>query len=161
MLSVTVDRTSLALGALTIADDPSAGLWLPEDGLTRPARSWARTTVSSPFLHGSVQTRAFLEHTQLNLSVYARAASTAALVALMDEVDAAFSQFVYDVTLTVDGSAKSYLCDCADVAWGDVDSGMAKAFMARATLTVPCYPVAGSGGAASAVHVVAPTVPLP
>jgi hypothetical protein len=161
MLSVTVDRTSLGAAALSIPDFPTAGLWIPEDGLSRPGKTWTKQTATSPFTHGTVTTRAKLEQATINLSVYAQGVSTAAVVALQDEVEAAFAQFAYTVTITLDGSAKSYVCDPADLSWGDLLSPEAKAFMARATLTIPCHPVAGAGGATTGLYVVAPTVPLP
>lgn len=161
MLAVSVSRASLGLGTLSIPDFPVAGLWIPEDGLTRPARAWARQTASSPLTHGSVVTRATLEQTSINLSVYAQGASTGALVALQDTLEAAFAQFSYAVTITVDGSAKEYTCDPADVSWGELSAPEAKAFLSRATLTIPCHPLPGSGGETAALYVVAPTVPLP
>ena len=161
MLSVSIDRTSLGAGALSIPDFPVAGLWIPEDGLTRPGKTWNRQTASSPFTHGSVTTRATLEQSSINLSVYAQGASTAALVALQDTLEAAVSQFAYTVTITVDGSAKAYTCDPGDVSWGDLLAPQARAFLSRATLTIPCHPIAGGGGATAGLYVVAPTVPLP
>ena len=160
MLSVSVDRTSLGAAALVVPDFPTAGLWIPEDGMGRPARTWNRTTVTSPLTHGSVTTRATLEETSIPLSVYAQGASTAAVAALQDTVEAAFAQFLYTVTITLDGVAKAYECYPADLSWGDILAPEAKAYLARATLTIPCYPIAGGGGATSALYVVAPTVPL-
>lgn len=141
MISVTIDRTTLSLTALVIGNDPTTGLWLPEDGIGRPAKLWRRKTVTSNFIHGAVQTHAVLEQATIPLTVYAQAATSAALKTLQDTLETALSQWVYDATLTEDGVARTFECDCADVSWGEFDSGMTRAHMARATVTIPCYPV--------------------
>lgn len=140
MLSVSVDRTDLGLAALVFAA-PSTGLWVPEDGLVWPEKRWTRSAASSPFTHGSVQTRATLEQATMQLTVYLSAASAAALRTLKAEVEAAFFQWVYDVTVTEDGEAVTYTADCGDVSWGPFDSGMTRAHLARATVTAPVYPI--------------------
>lgn len=140
MLSVSVDRTDLGLAAL-VFDDPASGLWVPEDGLVWPEKRWTRTSVSGPFVHGSVQTRATLEQATMQLTVYVSAATSAALRTLQAEVEAAFFQWVFDVTITEDGQATTCTADCADVSWGPFDSGMTRAHLARATVTAPVYPV--------------------
>jgi hypothetical protein len=140
-LSLTIDRTALTLADLVIGNDPTAGLWLPEDGFTRPAKAWRRTTVTSPFAHGSVTTQATLEQASINVTVYAQAATTAALRTLQDELEAALYQWIYSATITEDGQALTYECDAADIGWGEFDSGMTRAHLARATVTIPCYPV--------------------
>lgn len=137
MLSVTVDRTTLALTPLVIGSDPSAGLWIPEGGLGRIGTTWRRTRVGSPFTNRSVQTRAVLDDDTIPLSVYAQAASSAALDTLKDEVEAAFYQWAYDLTVTEDGVAKVFSVDCADVKWNDYDSGMTSAFLAQGSLSIP------------------------
>lgn len=142
MLSVAITRTALSLGALTIDDQPkSVGLWIPEDGLGRVGKSWRRRTVSSPFINGSVQVGAVLDDGSIPLALYAQAATTAALRTLQDEVEAALFQWSFDLTIAEDGQADTYSCDCADVAWNAYDSGMTRAHLARATVTIPCYPV--------------------
>lgn len=141
MLSVTIDRTALSLTDLVIADDPTTGLWLQENGQGRPGKLWRRTLVSSPFGHGSVQTQATLEQASIPLTIYAQAASTAALRTMKATLEAALHQWIYSLTLTEDGQAETFECDCADVSWGDFDSGMTRAHLARATVTIPCYPV--------------------
>lgn len=141
MISLSIDRTALSLAALVIADDPSTGLWIAEDGFGRPGRLWRRTSVSSPFIHGSVQTRATLEQASIPVTIYAQGATTAALRTKMAELDDALSQWIYDVTITEDGQATTFECDCADVSWNEFDSGMTRAHLARATVTIPCYPV--------------------
>ena len=140
MISLSIDRTSLSLTPLVIGNYPD-GLWLPESGLGRPSKQWRRETVRSRFVHGDVQTQATLEHSSLPFTIYAQAATTAALRTLQDELEAALFQWAFDATGTEDGEALTYACDCADVSWGDFDSGMVRAHIAKATVTIPCYPV--------------------
>jgi uncharacterized protein (DUF1786 family) len=141
VISLSIDRTVLSLPALVIGANPADGLWLPEDGVGRAGKSWRRTVVSSPEMHGTVQTRAVLEQSSLPYTIYAGADTTAALRAKQDELEAALFQWVFDATVTEDGQARTFECDCADVSWGDFDSGMVRAHIARATVTIPCYPV--------------------
>lgn len=137
MISVTVDRATLALPNLVIGVDASTGIWLPEDALTEPGRVWRRTRASSPWMDRSVQTRATLEDGDVRLTVYVQGATTAARKTKQAEVNAAFGQFVYDLTVTEDGQATVYKVGCADVTWNDFDSGMTRAFIARATIVAP------------------------
>lgn len=141
MISLSIDRGALSLAALVITDDPASGLWIDERGFGRPARLWTRTRVSSPFMHGSVQTRATLEQASIPVTLYAQGATTAALDAKKAELDDALAQWIYNVTITEDGQATTYECDCADVSWNEFDSGMTRAHLAKATVTIPCYPV--------------------
>ncbi|MGZ5410429.1 MAG: hypothetical protein ACXWDJ_10585 [Aeromicrobium sp.] len=141
MISLTIDRTALSLPDLVISNDPTDGLWLPEDGFGRPGKVWRRTSVSSPFIHGSVQTRAVLEQASIPVAVFAQGVTTAALRTLQAELEAALSQWIFEATVTEDGSATTFECDCADVSWNEFDSGMTRSHLARATVTIPCYPV--------------------
>ena len=141
MISLTIDRSALTLADLVIGTDPTSGLWLPEDGFTRPGKAWRRTVVTAPFTHGGVQTQAALEQASINVTVYAQGATTSALRTKQNELEDALFQWIYSATITEDGQALTYECDCADVGWGEVDSGMVRAHLARATVTIPCYPV--------------------
>lgn len=141
MISAVISRDGTDL---TIGDSPSGSMWIPEDGLARPARGWRKKYADeSAFYHGSLLTAAVLEQTSLPLAVYCKAASTAALEALQDELEDAVSQFAYTTTVTIDGVAKAWACDPADLSWGDVDSGEVRAFIVRASLVIPVYPIAG------------------
>ena len=143
MISVVISRDGTDL---TIPDAmPSAGMWIPEDGLGRPGRGWRRAYADeSPLYHGSLLTSAVLEQTTLPLSVYCKAATTAALEAYQDELEDALAQFVYTATVTVDAVPKAWRCDPADITWGDVDSGEVRAKIVRAGITIPVYPIAGT-----------------
>lgn len=127
-----------------VSDGPTIGpdhddLWF--ESLTRVGQGWRRAYASSPFHHGSTLIAATLNHAQLDGVLYAKAASAAALKALRDDVNEAFSQFSYTLAVTESGVTETWTCDPADVQWNEHDSGMANLFLARATITIPCYPV--------------------
>ena len=145
MLSVSIDRTSLSLSALVITDLPGATYRLPEDGMGRPAIAQRRTYAgNSAWLNGSTLISATKEQASLPLVIYTEAASSATLDTQMTALEAALGQFVYNVTVTVDGVAKVWRGDPADISWGEVDSGLVRAKMCRASVTIPVYPIPGA-----------------
>ena len=141
MISVVISRDGTDL---TIDDTPMSDFWIPEDGLGRPSKEWRRKYADEGLYHGALMTQATLEQTDLPLRVYCKAASTSALVALQDELEDAVSQFTYTATVTVDGVARIWNCDPADISWGLVASDMTRAYIALASLVIPVYPIAGT-----------------
>lgn len=140
-VSLSIDRASLSLAALTISDTPSGSLWFDGEGVGRPAFSLRKSYApESDHMPGRVLLSAVSDIGGLPASFYAKAATTAALESLKDEVDAAFSQFVYTVTLTVDGVARSYTAECELPTWTDFDQGLVSAFMAHASIVIPIAP---------------------
>lgn len=143
MITISIDRTSLSLAALVVDSTPGSGFWVPEDGLERPAITQRRQYAgASPWLHGSTLVAATKEQSTLPFTVYTQATTAALLSGQMDELEEALSQFTFDATVTIDGVAKVWACDPADIGWGTVDSGMVRAHIARATVTIPVYPIA-------------------
>lgn len=119
---------------------PSTGLWV--DTLTRSGRTWRRAYSSSAYHHGDTLVSATLGTEQMVAVVYAKAADSAALATMRANIEAAFSQFVFDLTVTEgDAAPVTYACDISDVAWNEYDSGMTDAHLGRATITIPCYPI--------------------
>jgi len=143
MLSLTVDRSGLSLGALVFSTFDT-GYWLPEDGISYPAKRWRKEYVDSRNLHGSMLVRATLEQSAVAGTVYIKADTAAGLKTRRDEVEAAFGQFFYNVMIADDSGSVTYSADPADVDWGDVDSGMAAALIARASVNIPVYPIASA-----------------
>ena len=139
MLELSIDRAGLTLPAL--AFDTPGVRWVPEDGISYPAKRWRREYADARNLHGSVLVRATLEHAAIAGTLYVQAADAAALKTAKAEVEAAFGQFFYEVTITEDGLSTTYSADPADMDWGSVDSGMSRAHLARATVNIPVYPV--------------------
>ena len=78
---------------------------------------------------------------RFSLTIYAQGVTTAGLRGRQVELEDALGQWNFDLTITEDGQARTYDADCADVTWGELDSGMVRAHMARATVSIPCHPV--------------------
>lgn len=145
MLSVTIDRTSLGTSALTLLDFPSgtSSIWIPKDGIEWPR--FGRRKEYAPnvrYLSGRTLLARVSDIGTLPLTVHAEAASSAALDALKAQLQAAVDQWMYDLTLTVDGVAATYTAECVDddIAWGDINSQQVGAHLALGTFAVPLYP---------------------
>jgi hypothetical protein len=143
MLSVSFDRTALSLSALTITETPGGSYWLPEQGAEWPRFSRRKEYAPAVrYLGGRTLLARVADVGTLPLTVYARAASGSALDTLKAALQTAVDQWMYDLTLTIDGVAVTYTAECVDddIAWGEVDSGMVKAHLARGTVAIPLYP---------------------
>jgi hypothetical protein len=145
MVTVVIDRSSLSLANLTISSNPSTGMWIPEDGLSRPLKRWRRRSVESPWFHGTTMVSASLEQAALGLTVYLQKTSQAALELAQSELETALWQFTYEVTeSTTGGASRVWDAEPADIDWGSADSGMARAFIARAEVVIPVHPTPGA-----------------
>lgn len=144
ILSLTITRAGLSLPDLVISNDPEAGdFWLPEDGLEEPDQNWRLDYMPDhPDVHGRDLLSASREHTDIPVTVYTDAASSAALATNKATLAAALGQFTYTVTLNLDGATSTYSADPCGPRWGAVDSGMVRARLARASFTIPVYPIA-------------------
>jgi hypothetical protein len=133
VISLTITRAALSLADLTIGDNPFAGdHHLPEGGLSWPQFTMRRAYFpDSDFVDGSLLSSAVKGMGTHALSIYAHGDTTAELFAAMDVLEAAF---------TIDGVSRTYAADPEFPQWGEVDSGMVRAHMARATVTVPLHP---------------------
>jgi hypothetical protein len=143
ILSLTISRASLSLADLVITNDPTQPFHLPEDGLEEPDVTYRLAYMpDSRDVHGKELVAAALEHSAIPATIYAKAADSATLATLKAELRAALGQFSYDVTLNLDGATATYSADPCGPRWGAVDSGMVKARMAKASVTIPVYPIA-------------------
>lgn len=142
MTSVTFSRTVLSLPALVIEQDPSAGLYLPEDGIVWPVFETRREYApDSSWVPGRVLLAAVQGAAELPLTIYAKGASGAAVAAKRAELEAALAQWSYDLTLTVDSVAYTYSAEILlGVPWGPIDSGMVAEHLARTSFTIPLNP---------------------
>jgi len=140
-LSVTISRTG---ADLVINDHPDDGaFWIPEDGITWPSFPMRRTYIPDSEAQGGRSHRAAVpDEGQTTLTVYVKAASLTALLAAMDELEAATSQFTYDLTVTVDGTmSRTWPAKAELPQWGEFRSDMTRAKMIRGTITIPLNPV--------------------
>ena len=143
-MTLSVDRTSLTLAALVLSnDEPSSGLWIKSAG--RPSRLPRNVYAEqSPYLDGAVLTHSTLDQSSLSFTIAAKAATYADLEALQDEAEAAFGQFVFDATHTVNGVARVWACDRAGISWDPYDPGEVDGAIASGSLTIPVYPHPGA-----------------
>lgn len=142
MWSVTFSRTSLSLPDLVIGGDPNASNFhLPEDGADRPNMLMRRTYApDSAYVGGRQMLAAVRDAGSIPLVIYVHATTAALLETAKDELEAATSQWTYDLTLTVNGQARTWAADPELPTWGALDSGMVKAHLARASIVIPLNP---------------------
>lgn len=143
MISLTLTRTELALADLTIGSDPRTDSFhIPEDGLDWPRFPMRRTYAPpSEATEGQVLLSAQRDLGVMAATIYAHASTMALLRAAQVELEAAVGQFDYDVTATVNGEALgTWRADPETIDWGQVDTGMARAFMARGTIAFSLHP---------------------
>lgn len=143
MTSITITRDALPapLADLVITNDPAGALFLAEAGLGRPSFSFRKEYApESPWVAGQALLAAVQDASAIPCNIYARGASTAAVEAAMVELEVALSQFIYTVTVEVDGVARSYEAECTAPVWGDVDSGEVAAHLVRASVVIPVNP---------------------
>lgn len=142
VLSVGIDRTSLTLSALTITEDFSQTYWIAGVEWPKFPRRKQRSG-PSPYINGPGTLLANVRDLGvLPLTIHAQAATSSALETAKTALQAAVDQWTYTLTLTVDSGAHAYTAECADddIAWGEIDSGMVRAFVARGSLVIPLYP---------------------
>lgn len=141
--TVSIDRSSLSLSALTITDD-GATYQLAQDGLGRPGITWRLASApDSANVHGTEYVGAAREQSSLPLTVIVKAASSSALNTAVAALEDALSQFAYDVTVTVDGVAKVW--PASPAAWSfttPVSPAQVTQFYTLMTITLPVYPIA-------------------
>lgn len=140
-LQVTFGRDGADLVVPNYLAVTSAGFWVPENGITWPSFPMRRTYApESEAIGGRTLKAAVPDQGQTSLRIYARAATTTALVVLMDELEAATSQFQYDFTLGLFGFSRTWRADSELPQWGEIDSGEARSKIIAGTITIPLNP---------------------
>lgn len=147
--NVSIDRTSLALPPLLIADagDLAATYVLTGSGLGRPAITWRETRAPEhPDMHGSLLLRAVKEQSSLPLEVIVQADTAADLDAAVQALADAVWQFSYNITVTIDGGAKVWAATPAALApsSGNEDAAKWLLHVDVLTITIPVYPIPGA-----------------
>ena len=130
-------------GDLTMDGVGGAGLWV--QSVSRPGRTWRRTRVTSPWMHGAPQKSAVLEVSEVALTVVAQASSASALNVLRKQFEAALFQIGFDLTITEDGVTDVYSADCGDCQWQPYSSGHTRAGVSVANCTIPVHPISTPG----------------
>lgn len=142
MLSVTFSRAALSLADLVITDNPYAGAFhLDEAAIGWPQFGIRREYApDSEFAGGRLLLSAVPDAGTVRLSIYAHGDSTSDVQTAMEELEAATSQWSYDFTMIRDGVSRTWPADPELPSWGDIDSGMVKAHLARASIIIPLNP---------------------
>lgn len=113
-----------------------------DDGFVRPDTTWRRSYADeSAFTPGSLMTHAVPAQGNQLVPVLIHHTTRAGLMAAMDELEAAVSQFTYEGVFTTDTTSYTRRCDPADVSWTHTKA-MWAALYARAAVVVPVFPVA-------------------
>lgn len=142
MISLTITREALTLDPLVLSDDPAGDFVLSEDGLGEPDVVWEYGYApKSGDMHGRVLLAATKDMSTLPFVVTAQSTTTGGLYVLKRRLANALEQWAYTITLDVDGEIQTFTCDPTSPRWGDLDSGMVRAFKARASVVVPVYPI--------------------
>lgn len=142
--SVSIDRSSLSLAALTIAGTSGSTYFLAGEGLGSPSISRRNTYMpDNPFIHGSELIGSVKEQSSLPLTVQVQASDAAGLDTALSDLYDALDQFSYSVTVTVDGVAKTWSCDPAS--YGSIDGNVSvirqSLYFELVTITIPVYPI--------------------
>lgn len=135
--TVTIPHTSgpLVLGSVPL----EAGLYL-STRVAEPAWEYRyREAAAASDRPGRVLLGAVLDQASVPLTVYARAASQSALEGYKLLLDQALAAYPLTITVVENGVTRTYSCWPSRPTW-EADDGMASAFMARATVTIPINP---------------------
>ena len=143
MIALTLTRAELTLADLVIDSDPFSGAFhIPEEGVDWPR--WTRRRIVAPtsgIVDGVTVLSDATDLGAMPATIYVKGASMAALATARAELEAAVGQFSYTLKLEVSGveiGAWAALSDTVD--WGEIDTGMVRAFTSRATVTFPLQP---------------------
>lgn len=139
MISLSIDRASLSLAPLVITGDAAQPMWL-DPSVNRPTFEYRRNYAPpSSWMAGQTLLSAVLDASTVPAVVYLRAATSAALATLEDELTTALGQWSYGLTLTVDGVARAFEAEITAPSF-TLDSGLVEAHMSRAAVVIPVNP---------------------
>lgn len=126
---------------LTLASDPSTGLWLDETAIVLPSFAVRTSTApQSDFYSGSVLLSWVREVDEIQFAVYAEGANRAGLAAKMATLEAALLS-TGAITVTEHGVATTYIDRWpAAPRWDGVQSPIHDAFIRRATAAIQINP---------------------
>lgn len=138
-LSITITLTG---DDLTIGSTPGIGyLWIDEKGNQLPSFALRYRAATDSDVHPGRTLLAYTtDQDELQFTVYAQAATQAALDTLKATLTAALMT-TGTITVTENGVATAYTDRWpARPRWNELDSGMSRAFLARASCVVPVNP---------------------
>lgn len=145
LATVVISRTELSLADLTIDSEGFGTYLVDKAGLGRVGTTPRETFATAPpWLNGRLRTAVVKDESTLVLTVRVQAASSSALDTAVAALEAAFDQFEYTVTKTVDGVAKVYTAYPATIQSTDALTAFERvtAFHEDLSISIPVYPVA-------------------
>lgn len=141
-LTISIDQTDLSLDPLVLSGVTDANTWGILPGFTMPGLVARNVEAESPFLHGSVVVRSTWQKAFFNLDVFPRVTTGAELATAYGELVAASGQFSYDATVTLNGVASVWRCDCASISPSPLDYPELVTNAPVYSLSIPVYPIA-------------------
>lgn len=145
LATVSIDRTSLGISALTIVSDGFSTYYLDVAGLGRPGRTPRETFATAPpWLHGQLRTAVALEESTLPLVVRVQASTSSGVDTAVAALEDAVGQFVYTVTTAVDAITKVYEAYPATIQSTDALIAVERVrnFYEDLSISIPVYPIA-------------------
>lgn len=140
-LVITIDATP----DITMSASPTSPTDIGITAYSEPAVLAATEYAGdSPYMHGSVALSWRYQQTLLNFTVCPfGAANEAEVDTLIGSLRAAVSRLGYEVTTTVNGAAKVWLCDAGSVTPASARSrlNVDRPHLTEWNVTIPCYPV--------------------
>jgi len=103
-------------------------------------RTWRRTTVEGPYMHGRALVNAVLDVETLTVQVRCKGATWTQAQNNYQALLPYVSAFSYQVTVSIDGYTTTYTCEPADVS-APLDKFAAMARRHLVTLTIPTSPI--------------------
>jgi hypothetical protein len=142
--TVVIDRTALSLSPLTIDTDGFSTYAVDARGLGRVGKTPRETfATDSPYINGRTRTSVVLEESALPLGIRVQASSSSALNTAVTALEDALWQFVYTVTVTLDGVVKVWTAYPATIQSVDglLAFERATSFHEDLSISIPVYPV--------------------
>jgi hypothetical protein len=139
VISLSIDRSSIGLLPLTVADTGTTGAvivaWQPK------SKDRDNTVARSRWLSGGSLVSTRDEIVGMTLAVQLWATTPALLDQAVDTWDAALGQFAYQITETTTGALTPKVYDCQPASWSvDNDPVMIRAGLVILTASIPRQP---------------------
>lgn len=138
--SVTFDRSLLSLAELTITNDRTGTYYIAS--LSRVSKAYAVDYAESALVHGAVATRSRLVNGTQAVNLFATGATWADVDDACDVLERAAGQLSYDLTVTMDGRAHTYIASPAEsISYADFGTPYVAALCCPVQLVIPVYPI--------------------
>lgn len=144
MLTVTIDRALLELPPLVLTgsrETTTSGLWIAAGGYQKPTFEPRRTYApDSAWVPGKALLAVMLDQGVLPLVIRAQGADDDDLDARKQLLEQALGQFVFTVTVDLDGVVDAWAGDYSVPSWSLPTAADRVDHRARATVSIPVNP---------------------